>query len=117
MRKRTTILFTIVLGLLVRPLQLPAASCILSNAPSEKPCKMHCCANKTCCAKSKGTSGPVSQPLHQSVDAKQQQMLAIVSVLVIDSIPVAVSPQPARENFAMRAHSPPPLAATCIRLI
>jgi hypothetical protein len=117
MRKTAPILFAIVLALAVRPLQLPAASCILSNAPSERPCKMHCCANKTCCVKSKGTSAPVSQPLHQSANAKQQPVIGIVSVPVIDSISTAVSPQPARESFAVRAHSPSPLAATCIRLI
>jgi len=117
MRKRGAILLAVALAMLVRPLQLPAASCILSNAPSEKPCKMHCCASKSCCAKSKGTSAPVSQPLHQSADAKQQLAVGIVFTPLIDSIQAAAFPQPARENFAVRAHSPPPLAATCIRLI
>jgi len=116
MAKRGAILVAIALAMLVRPLQLPAASCILSNAPSDKPCKMHCCASKGCCAKSKGTSAPISQPLQQSADAKQQLALGIVFTPLIDSIQ-ATFPQPARENFAVRAHSPPPLAATCIRLI
>lgn len=118
MGKKPALLLTIVLAMLARPLQLPAATCILSNAPSERPCKMHCCANKKCCAASRGTSAPVSQPLHSSADAKQQKvMIEIVSVSVIDSISTALSPPPARENFAVRSHSPSPLAATCIRLI
>jgi hypothetical protein len=78
---------------------------------------MHCCANKSCCAKSKGTSAPVSQPLHEGDDAKQPLAFGIVFAPVIDSIPLAVFPRPAREALAIRAHSPPPLAATCIRLI
>jgi hypothetical protein len=78
---------------------------------------MHCCANKSCCAKSKGTSAPVSQPLHEGADAKQPLAFGIVSIPVIDSILVAVFPRPSREAVAIRAHSPPPLAANCIRLI
>jgi hypothetical protein len=117
MRRRAPILFAVVLAMLTRPLQLPAVSCILSNAPSEQRCKMHCCANKTCCANSKGSNAPVSQPLHQSELAKQQQIIGFVSVEITGSIATDFFPQPARDNISVRAHSPPPLAATCIRLI
>jgi hypothetical protein len=103
--------------MLVRPLQLPAASCILSNAPSPDGCKPHCCANKTCCATSKKSTMPVSPPLAKRGDANQQQAIGFVSVPLIDSIAVAASPQPLRVNLSVRAHSPPPLAASCIRLI
>jgi len=115
--RRTAILFAIVLAMLVRPLQLPAASCILSNAPSPDGCKPRCCANKTCCATSKKGTMPVSPPLAKSGDANQQQVIGFVSVPLIDSIAVASSPQPLRVNVQVRAHSPPPLAASCIRLI
>jgi hypothetical protein len=111
------ILIAVVLAMLVRPLQLPAASCILSNAPSLEGCKPNCCANKTCCATSKKNTMPVSPPLAKSGDANQQQAIGFVSVPLIDSIAVAASPQPTRETTSVRAHSPPPLAATCIRLI
>jgi hypothetical protein len=116
MRKKAAILFAVLLAMAVRPLQLPAASCILSNAPSEKVCKMNCCANKTCCATSKKDTKPVSQPLSQSGDAKQQ-VFGFAAVPVIDWIAVTASAQPACPSVPVRAHSPPPLAVTCIRLI
>lgn len=117
MRKTASILFTVVLAMLARPLQLPAASCILSNAPSHQACKPNCCANKTCCAVSKKSSAPVSPPFLKSSDAGQQLLVALVSVPLIDSIAVAASPQPVCAAVPVRAHAPPPLAVTCIRLI
>jgi hypothetical protein len=117
MQRTVPILFAVVVAMLTRPLQLPAASCILSNAPSEQRCKMHCCANKTCCANSKGSNAPVSQPLHQSDVAKQQQVIAFVAVEIAGAFVTEFLPEPARDNVPIRAHSPPLLATTCIRLI
>jgi hypothetical protein len=117
MRRTTAILCSVVLAMLASPLRLPAASCILSNSPSHEACKMDCCANKTCCAVSKKSTTPVSQPLSKSGEINPQQMIGFVSVLLIDSIAVAASPQPLSVSASVRAHSPPPLAATCIRLI
>jgi hypothetical protein len=117
MRRTAPILFAVVLAMAVRPLQLPAASCILSNAPSPEGCKPHCCANKSCCADSRKNTMPVSPPLYKSGDVNQQYVIAFVSVPLIDSIAVAASPQATRVSVPVRAHSPPPLAATCIRLI
>ena len=117
MRKTAAILCAVVLAMLASPLRLPGASCILSNAPSHEACKMDCCANKTCCAVSKKSTAPVSQPLSKGGDTKPQQIIGFVSVPLIDSIAVAASPQPLSTSGPVRAHSPPPLAATCIRLI
>jgi len=117
MRKTRAILLAVVLAMSVTPLQLPAAACILSNAPSYQACKMNCCANKTCCANSKGSNAPHSQPLQQSEVAKQQQLIEFVSVEITDAFATEFFPQPARDNIPVRAHSPPPLATTCIRLI
>src|SRR5438105_10902978 len=114
MRKTAAILFAVVLAMLVRPLQLPATSCILSNAPDQQGCKPNCCANKSCCAVSKKNTQPASPPLYKGGDVNQQQSIAFVSVPLIDSITVASSPQPLRASVLMRAHSLPPLAATCI---
>lgn len=115
--RRIAILFAVVLAMLVRPLQLPAASCILSNAPGPEGCKPNCCANKSCCAVSKKNAQPFSPQLYKGGDVNQQQAIAFVSVPLIDSIAVAGSPQPVRVSVPVRAHSPPPLAASCIRLI
>jgi hypothetical protein len=117
MRKTALILFAVVLAMLVRPLQLPAASCILSNAPNPEGCKPHCCANKTCCAVSKKSTTPVSPPLSKSGDVNQQPVIGFVSVPLIDSIAVAASAQRAFVSVSARGHSLPPLAASCIRLI
>jgi hypothetical protein len=115
--RKTAILIVVVLAMLVRPLQLPAASCILSNAPSPEGCRPNCCANKSCCAVSKKNAQPFSPPLYKSSDVNQQVVIAFVSVPLIDSIAVADSPQPVCVSVPVRAHSPPPLATTCIRLI
>ena len=117
MRNPGAILFMVVLALLARPLQLPAASCILSNAPSHEACKPNCCANKTCCAVSKKSSAPVSPPLVKSSDAGQQLLIGFVAVSIIDSIVETAFAWPASATIPARAHAPPPLAATCIRLI
>jgi hypothetical protein len=115
--RKTAILFAVVLAMVVRPLQLPAASCILSNAPSPEGCRPNCCANKSCCAVSKKNAQPFSPPLYKGGDVNQQQVIAFVSVPVIDSIILAASPQPVCVSVPVRAHSPPPLLASCIRLI
>ena len=108
---------SVVLAMLASPLQLPAASCILSNAPGDKACKEHCCANRTCCAVSKKSATPVPQPLSKDSQINPQQIIGFVSVPLIDSIAVAASPQLLWGSAPVRAHSPSPLAATCIRLI
>jgi hypothetical protein len=115
MRKTAAILFTIVLALLVMPLQLPAASCIFSKSVSQEACKSKCCANMICCAVSEKNNAPASHPLYPSDVSKQ--VIGFVSVPLIDSIAVAASAQPVCVSFPVRAHSPPPLATTCIRLI
>ena len=109
-------LFAVVLSMLVRPLQLPAASCILANAPSWEGCKPNCCANRSCCAISKKNTPPVSPPLYKSGEGNQQPVVGFVSVPLIDSIVITTPAQPVRD-ISVRAYSPPPLAATCIRLI
>ena len=115
MRKTAAILFTVVLALLVMPLQLPAASCILSNAPSHQACKSKCCTDMICCAVSEKNSAPASHPLYQGDVSKQ--VIGFVSVPVISShVPASVA-EPICATAPVRAHSPPPLAATCIRLI
>jgi hypothetical protein len=116
MRRAAPIFLAVVLALLVRPLQLPAA-CILSNAPSHEACKPKCCANKTCCAVSKKSTGPISPPLVKSSDAGQQLLIGFVPISIIDSIADTAFAQTARAYIPVRAHSPPPLAASCIRLI
>jgi hypothetical protein len=117
MGKRTPILFVVVLAMAIAPLRLPAASCILSNAPSPDGCRPNCCANKTCCAVSKKNTTPVSQPLYKSGDLSQHPVIGFVSVPVIDSIAEVAFTQLARRSISVRAHSPPPLAASCICLI
>jgi hypothetical protein len=117
MQRRGLILFAIALAMLARPLQLPAASCILVNAPSEKRCRMDCCANKSCCAKPKESATPLSQPLHRTDSVKQQQVIGFVSVSPIDLPKTDVSAGFTHAEILSRAHAPPPLAASCIRLI
>jgi hypothetical protein len=115
--RKMAILLAIALALLARALQLPAASCILSNAVSAEGCKPHCCANKTCCALSKKSSGPVAPPLVQTSDPGVQLLIGFVALSVISSMGESQFAQPACATISVRAHSPPLLATTCIRLI
>lgn len=114
MGKTAAILFTIVLAMFVTPLRLPAASCILLNAPSHEACKSKCCANMTCCAISPKNTGPAAQPLAVA----KHQLIALLA-----AVPASFLAQPFRldrvacASVPVRAHSPPPLAASCIRLI
>jgi hypothetical protein len=117
MRKTAAILLTVTLAMFVTALRLPAASCILSQTRSHEPCKMKCCENMTCCAVSEKNTGAASQPLLQGNLAKQY-VLGLVALAPLGSsfelprlAPVSFSVAPAR------AHSPPALAANCIRLI
>src|SRR2546428_9817073 len=97
-------------------IRLPAAPCILSNAPSEKACAPGCCANKTCCETSHQRTGPPVQPLAKS-GSDQQNIAALppaVAVVVVNQAATDSSFFPSAEPTA---HSPPPLALICIRLI
>jgi hypothetical protein len=117
MPKRGAILLAVVLTILVRPLQLPAASCILSNGPGQQGCKPNCCANKRCCALSGKNAKPAAPPLAKAGGENQQQLLAFDLVLMADPIFLSKSPQTTPEAVPVRAYAPPPLATTCIRLI
>jgi hypothetical protein len=113
------IIMTLVMGIAVSitPMRLVAASCILSNAPSQEACKANCCANRTCCAMSQKNTGVSSQPFAQDSNAKQQ-LVALVLTLSASHLPQSFRLEriPSTSEL-VRAHSPPPLAATCIRLI
>ena len=100
------------------PLRLSARSCIASNPSSEQACQSNCCANKACCEMSHERTGSPVQPLAKS-GADQQNMSAIPATVAV----ALATPLPARESDRPRfsaestAHSPPPLALICIRLI
>lgn len=71
----------------------------------------------TCCAVSEKNKGPSSQPLAQNGIAKQQVIGLLVSFPVASSALLIQREPVALETLPLRAHAPPPLAATCIRLI
>lgn len=103
-------------ALFIGAVRLPAVPCILSNAPSEKACAPGCCKNKSCCETSQQRTGPPVQPLAKT--GTDQQNIATVAPIV----PVAVFDQATAELFVFssaegRAHSQPPFALICIRLI
>jgi hypothetical protein len=98
-------------------MRLPAASCILSNAPSEKACKPGCCANKTCCKTSQKNTAPPVQPLAKSGSDQQNiaALPAMVAVAVLNQ--AATTESPIFSSAECTAHSPAPLTLICIRLI
>ena len=101
-------------ALALSAVRLPAAPCILSNAPTEKPCAMGCCANKSCCETSDKRTGPSKQPLAKATS--NQPNIATLSSNVV------LLHHTATDLFVFSsaeysAHAPPPLALICIRLI
>ena len=68
-----------------------------------------------CCAVSEKNNAPASHPLYQSDVSKQ--VITFVSVPAIGMQVLARAPEIIGAIAPVRAHSPPPLAATCIRLI
>jgi hypothetical protein len=96
-------------------IRLPAAVCMVANAPSKMACTADCCADMACCETSADRTAPPAQPLanaglHQSVSA----MPAIDAVAVI--IPFATESH-VFSSAERRSQSPPTLALICIRLI
>src|SRR5256885_5349827 len=108
MFSRIAISVVLASALLLSAARLPAASCILSNAPSEKACTMTCCANQTCCETSHQRTGPPVQPLAKA-SSDQPNIPALSS-----TVAAAVFQQAATESLIFSgaecsAHSPPPL--------
>ena len=106
----------LLLALFVAPVRITAASCALSNAPSETACEMGCCANKCCCETSEKNTSPSAQPFAKA--GSDQQNIAALPV----AAPIAIFKQFAEESAVFpsaewTAHSPAPLALICIRLI
>ena len=103
-------------ALVIGAVRLPAAApCILSNAPVEKTCAMDCCKNISCCETSQQRTAPPVQPLARAGSDQQ-------NILTLPTAPVAVFNYVEEPSFifssaARSAHSPPPLALICIRLI
>jgi len=103
-------------ALFLGTVRLPAAPCILTNAPAEKACTMGCCKYKSCCDTSDKRTGPPVLPLAKTSSTPQN----------IASLPAIVAPiisrDATKELFVVSselfaAHSPAPLALICIRLI
>ena len=103
-------------GLLLGTIRLPAAPCILTNAPAEKACTMGCCVYKSCCETSQHRTGLPKQPLTKS--SSNQQNIAALPAIVMAPLSIDTATNLFVFSGAVcSAHSPPPLALICIRLI
>ena len=116
-RSRIAISLFVAMATVVAAMPGSARSCILSNVPSERACKPACCANKTCCKTSDKNTAAPSQPLAKGDCAQPLNAISFAA-----AAPALPSCETAREQmwFQLRtapAHSPPPLALICIRLI
>jgi hypothetical protein len=104
-------------ALILAPARLPGASCVFSNAPSEKACESGCCANKACCnASPKQTGSPVQPFLKPGADQPNIGAIHATGTVVL-RIPDAANRSRAGSSEGAVAHSPPLLALICIRLI
>jgi hypothetical protein len=103
-------------ALLVAPVSISARSCILLNVAAEKACQPGCCANKTCCATSQKNTAPAAQPLTKS-GSDQQTIATLPSGIVAAELSPPAAASSIFSSRDCKAHSPPPLALICIRLI
>jgi hypothetical protein len=117
MVSRITVSVAVALALFTAAVRVPAgATCIITNTSSEKACEPGCCANKSCCATSHERTGPPVQPLAKS--SSDQQNVTAISAAVVFVLPVQVATKSRILSSAeCKAHSPPPLALSCICLI
>lgn len=114
---KTSLILTIVMNLFfstqVFPVTSPAEMARGECAKME--CAMGCCANKACCAATE--QHRTQQPIHGASHLDLQ----LAAVRFRDFAPIYFLP-PAPRSFAIRddalaGHTPPLLAANCIRLI
>ena len=115
MRMRITLAVMLAIAVVITPLRLPAATCILSQAPSQQACKSGCCANMSCCITSHQNTSPVSQPLAKN-GTYHDLAVAPTDFTVIERLPLD-SQSSARGAISPCEHSPPALALIGIRLI
>ena len=117
MTSKIAISLAMVFAVCIAPLRLPAQSCILSNAASEKACQPDCCANKTCCATSPKNVVPASQPLAKNSPGPELNAICpVVSSAILSYHGTATQPV-AFANAASSAQSPPTPALLCTFLI
>ena len=104
------------LALVSATAELPAATCLAKNAPSEMACKPGCCADKGCCETSPNPTEPTAQPLARS-GQHQPRVNAIPAIAVAAPVIPAATASLVFFSVECGAHSPPPLELNCIRLI
>src|SRR5436190_3455441 len=78
-----TISLAMAVALMAAPLHVSARSCIVSDTAVNKACQPACCANKTCCATSQKTTGPVSEPLAKNGSASELNAPCVVMLSAI----------------------------------
>src|SRR5207249_2378340 len=117
MLSRIIISMAMAAALFMAPVGLAARSCILTNVASQKACQPSCCANKTCCATSPKNTAPESQPLAKADSGQQLSANCIALPATVSLSDEVGSLEFLFSNAAPGAHSPPPLALICIRLI
>ena len=116
MLSRIMALLMVGLALVAVTAGLPAATCLMTNAPGEMACKPGCCADKACCETSPKSTEPAPQPLARP-GPQQPKVNAIPAIEVAAPVSPAVTELPVFFRVKCGAHSPLPLERNCIRLI
>jgi len=117
MLSKISIAMMLATALFVAPMRVSAAACILSNAPSEKMCQPDCCANKACCETSHERTGPSVQPLAKAGSDYKSIATNAPAVAAAPATQLTATKLLVLLSAECVAHSPPPLALICIRLI
>jgi len=116
MLSRIMISVVLAVAFVAAPVRISARSCILVNAPTQKACQPVCCANKTCCETSPKNTSPTAQPLAKS-GSDQGNIATLPSPVALAVLNYAPAESFVFSSRDCAAHSPPPLALNCTRLI
>jgi len=116
MLSRIMISVALAVALVGAPARISARSCILVDAPTQKACQAACCANNTCCETSPKNTSPPAQPLVKS-GSDQGNIATLPSPVALAVLNYAPTESFVFSSPDCAAHSPPPLALICVRLI
>src|SRR5438309_7202108 len=113
---RITISLAMAVALMAAPFHVSARTCIVSDAPVQRACQPACCANKTCCETSPKSTSPPAHTLAKS-GSDQGNIATLPSPVAVAVLNYAPGESFVFPSADCAAHSPAPLALSCIRLI
>jgi hypothetical protein len=103
-------------ALLMSAVRLPATVCPIASSAIGKSCQ-GCCANKTCCADSKGNQNVLSTPIAKDSSGNQELVATVSQVVTVKAAQFTTRETFPRFSAVCIADSAPQPAFLCTFLI